>query len=110
MNTANPAWPKSRQTPRRLLEAPIIATLDSKNIRGWSTDVGAGGMGITIAAEVPVGAELIVEFAINGSSSMKVRGVVRYRKGFKYGLEFLMIMPKDLELVKKYVQAESSSQ
>lgn len=110
MNTANPAWPKSRQTPRRLLESPIVATFENQNIRGWSTDVGAGGMGITIAAEVSVGAELMVEFAINGSSPMRVRGVVRYRKGFKHGLEFLMIIPKDLEVIKKYVQAESSSQ
>ncbi len=109
MNTANPAWPKSRQTPRRLLEAPIIATFDNQNIRGWSTDVGAGGMGITIAAEVSVGAELMVEFALDGGSPMKVRGVVRYRKGYKYGLEFLMIMPTDLEVIKKYVQADSSS-
>lgn len=110
MNTANPAWPKSRQTPRRPLEAPITATFENRNIRGWSTDIGAGGIGITIAAEVSVGAEVMVEFALDGSSSMKVRGVVRYRHGYKYGLEFLMIMPQDLEVIKKYVQADSSSQ
>ena len=110
MDAINPTWPKSRQTPRRNVEVPLTVTIGPEKFRGWSTDVGTGGMGITVAAEITVSSELLVEFAIEGGEPIKVRGVVRYRKGFKYGLEFLMIMPKDLETIKRYVLAGAAAQ
>lgn len=85
-------------------------TSGTETFRGWSTDVGAGGLGITVAAEITVRSELLVEFAIQGAAPIKVRAVVRYRKGFKYGLEFLMITPQDLEAIKKYVLAGAAAQ
>jgi hypothetical protein len=108
MDSTNPNWPKSRQSPRRKVEVPLSVTLESGTFRGWTTDVGAGGMGITVAAEMAVGAELSVEFAVEGGAPIKARGVVRYREGFKYGLEFLMIMPNDLGRLKKYVLSGAS--
>jgi hypothetical protein len=106
----NPSWPKSRQSPRRALEVPLIVTVGSETFRGWSTDVGVGGLGLTVAAEIADRSELSVEFAVEGGAPIRVRGVVRYRQGFKYGLEFLMIMPKDLETIKKYVLAGAAAQ
>jgi len=105
----NPSWPKSRQTPRRDLEVPLSINVGSEMFRGWSTDVGTGGLGLTVAAEIAVSSELLVEFAIEGAP-IRVRSVVRYRKGFKYGLEFLMITPQDLEAIKKYVFAGTMAQ
>jgi hypothetical protein len=105
----NPNWPKSRQTPRRRLEVPLSVTFGSETFRGWSTDVGTGGLGLTVAAEIAFSSELMVEFAIESGIPIKVRGVVRYRKGFKYGIEFLMITPKDLETIKKYVLAGATA-
>jgi hypothetical protein len=105
----NPNWPKSRQTPRRSIEVPLSVTFGSATFRGWSTDVGTGGLGMTVAAEIAVSSELLVEFAVEGRTPIKVRAVVRYRKGFKYGLEFLMITPQDLEAIKKYVLAGTTA-
>ncbi len=109
MDTINPSWPKSRQTPRRDLQLPLSVTFGSETFRGWSTDVGTGGIGLTVAAEIAVSSELMVEFAIEGGAPIRARGVVRYRKGFKYGLEFLMITPQDLEAIKKYVLAGTTA-
>jgi hypothetical protein len=110
MDTLNPNWPKNRQTPRRSLEVPLSATVGSETFRGWTTDVGAGGLGLTVAAAITASSEMLAEFSIDAGAPIKVQGVIRYRKGFKYGLEFLMITPKDLEAIKKYVLAGVTAQ
>ena len=59
-------------------------------IPGRCSDVGHGGMGIVLTAEVPPGEVLSLEFQLPGRTEVSaIRAIVRYRKGFIHGLEFL---------------------
>jgi hypothetical protein len=59
-------------------------------IQGRCGDIGHGGMGTVLSAEVPAGEVISLECALTASSEpLLARAIVRYRKGFVHGLEFL---------------------
>ena len=69
-------------------------------IAGRCSDIGHGGMGIVLTEEVASGEVLSLEFQLPGRSEVSaLRAIVRYRKGFTHGVEFLGLSPEQQEMV-----------
>src|SRR5271157_4424521 len=61
-----------------------------QKIEGHCRDVSEAGVGILLAAELSIGevVDLCVTFPESGNM-WELRAVVRYRRGYQYGFEFL---------------------
>jgi c-di-GMP-binding flagellar brake protein YcgR len=72
------------------VKARVLRAEGYVEIQGRCSDVGRGGMGIVLTEEVPSGEVLSMEFQLpNRTEASLVRAIVRYRKGFIHGVEFL---------------------
>jgi PilZ domain len=59
-------------------------------VQGRCSDLGRGGMGTVFTSEVGQGEVLSLEFRLPTSvEPLAMRAIVRYRRGFVHGLEFL---------------------
>ena len=72
------------------VKARVLRPEGYLEIPGRCSDVGRGGMGIVLTEEVASGEVLSLEFRLPGQTEVSaVRAIVRYRKGFIHGVEFL---------------------
>jgi PilZ domain len=83
-----------RRFPRHRVDFPLKASAlrdeGYAEIQGRCGDIGQGGMGTVLTAEVPQGEVVSLEFRLAASSlPFAIRAIVRYQKGFVHGLEFL---------------------
>ena len=63
-----------------------------QKIEGRCRDLSEAGIGILLAAELSAGEVAGLNFSLPGSVlSWEVRAVVRYRRGYHYGFEFLAL-------------------
>jgi hypothetical protein len=63
-----------------------------QKLEGRCRDVSEAGIGILLAAELGTGEVVGLSFSLPGSAlSWEVRAVVRYRRGYHYGFEFLSL-------------------
>jgi c-di-GMP-binding flagellar brake protein YcgR len=63
-----------------------------QKIEGHCRDLSEAGIGILLAVDLKVGDVAGLSFSLPGSSSpSEVRAVVRYRRGYHYGFEFLSL-------------------
>lgn len=94
-----PAPPKTAST-RRYPRFPIDTKLQVRMFRGgefstcWghSTELGEDGIGATLTGELAIGEPVTLEIPLLLSAyPLKVRAVVRYRQGLRYGFEFLAL-------------------
>ena len=70
---------------------------------GHCRDLSEAGIGILLATELSNGEVAGLSFSLPGSSiAREVRGVVRYRRGYHYGFEFLSLKPELQESLKNY--------
>jgi len=71
-------------------------------IRGRMVDIGLGGFGGVLSTEVNLRQKLAAEFRLPGSPEpLQVKVIVRYRKGARYGFEFLDISPQQRDLIRE---------
>jgi len=97
-------YASQRRWQRFKLNVPVrvIAYRDNKAtiVSGRGNEVSEGGLAIFAGLEVRLGEEIGVEFTPPYSSEpLRVRGIVRNRKGYKYGIEFLAENPDEHERV-----------
>jgi hypothetical protein len=95
-----------RRWKRYALDVPvrvIVATTDkTKLYDGRGNELSEGGMAVTAGVELKPGDEAAIEFTPPyAGSPVRVRGVVRNRKGYRYGLEFLVAGPEESEQVSR---------
>jgi len=65
-------------------------------VNGRGSDISEGGLLIFAGVELKEGEEIFVEFTPPYSGDpIRVRGVVRNRAGYKYGVEFLWNSPEE---------------
>ncbi len=63
-----------------------------QKIEGHCRDLSEAGIGILLAAELEGGEVAGLSFSLPGSAlAWELRAVVRYRRGFQYGFEFLSL-------------------
>lgn len=82
-----------RRWPRFKLDVPVrvIAYRDNKAniVSGRGNEVSEGGLAVFAGLELRPGEQIWVEFTPPYSSEpLRVRGTVRNRTGYKYGIEF----------------------
>jgi hypothetical protein len=74
-----------------------------QKIEGHCRDLSEAGIGILLATEMNVGEVVGLSFSIPESSlRWEVRAVVRYRRGYQYGFEFLSLTEEQQALLGNY--------
>ena len=73
-------------------------------LEGHCRDLSEAGIGILLATELKNGEVAGLTFSLPGSNTeWQVRAVVRYRRGYHYGFEFLSLKPELQESLKTYL-------
>ena len=85
-----------RRYPRFRAEFPVGVVLFSGNeheqLDGHCRDLSQGGIGVLIAADLTVGEVASLTFSLpNLPEPWKIRAVIRCRRGYQYGFEFLSL-------------------
>ena len=98
-----------RRYPRYRTEFPVTAALLSGNqyekLDAHCKDISEAGIGLLIAAELPVGEVVSMTFCLPGvNETWDLRAVMRHRRGFHYGFEFLSLGENRLAVLKNYLQ------
>ena len=95
-----------RRWQRFLLDLPLRLVVHREKttiINGRGSDISEGGLLIFAGVELKEGEEIFVEFTPPYSSDpIRVRGVVRNREGYKYGVEFLWNSPEEEEQTTRF--------
>jgi PilZ domain len=95
---------RNRRWPRLHLDVPIrviVHRVDkTRVIVGRGNELSEGGLAVTAGVEMKPGDEAEIEFTPPYSGlPIRIRGVVRNRKGYRYGVEFLAGSDREAEQV-----------
>ena len=85
----------TRRWVRHKIDVPIRVivsrSLKTSVVPGRGNELSEGGMALTAGVELNPGDEAAVEFTPPYSGMpIRIRGIVRNRKGYRYGVEFLI--------------------
>jgi|SRR5271165_586124 len=85
-----------RRHPRYRAEFPVVVTLLSEGNRqrldGHCRDISQAGIGVLIAADLDLGEVVTLAFSLpEARDSWEIRAVIRHRRGYHYGFEFLSL-------------------
>jgi hypothetical protein len=94
--------PEQRRFPRHKVDIRVRVTLpkpaDPPVTYGRGSELGQGGMGIFVSAELQIGDNLEIELPVLSSTQpLRVKAQVRNREGYKYGLEFIGLSPQEVQ-------------
>ena len=100
------AFHPSRRWPRYKLDLPVRVIADKRGktviVQARGNELNEGGLAIFAGTELREDEEIAVEFTPPYSGTpIRVRCVVRDRKGYMYGLEFLTQTIEDNESVEQ---------
>lgn len=98
-------WPSDyRKSERFPIEGALdVITAEGETLRAWCLDIGEGGLGATISAQLKVGQEVIVNFTLpTARTRLSLTAIIKYSKGFWYGLEFLGLSSAQREAIRAY--------
>jgi len=74
-----------------------------QTIEGHCRDLSEAGIGIILAAELNSGEVMGLGFLLPGEAvGFDVRAVVRHRRGYQYGFEFLSLSPEQRDLLERF--------
>lgn len=74
-----------------------------QKLDGHCRDLSQAGIGILVAAELNAGEVAGLSFLLPGSElKWEVRAVVRYRRGYHYGFEFLSLTREQQKALESY--------
>jgi c-di-GMP-binding flagellar brake protein YcgR len=69
----------------------LLAGSGYQKLEGHCRDLSEAGMGILLAAELDGGEVASLSFSPPNSGAWELRAVVRHRRGYQYGFEFLSL-------------------
>ncbi len=100
----DPAYATRRKWPRFKIDVPIRLIADKGHkvfmIQGRGNDLNEGGMSVFGGVELKVDDHVAVEFTPPYTGQpIRVRARVIHRKGYNYGVEFLLHTSEDLDNV-----------
>jgi hypothetical protein len=75
-----------------------------QSLDGHCRDLSEAGIGILLAAELNVGEVGDLNFALGGEAPWELRSVLRYRRGYHYGFEFLSLTPERRDHLKAFLK------
>ncbi|HEY6249145.1 MAG TPA: PilZ domain-containing protein [Candidatus Angelobacter sp.] len=95
----------SRKYGRSLIDLRLVVKAKTTTLHGRSKNLGEGGMGATVAGDIPLGELVEVQFQVpQVPKPLVIRAEVRYRQGFQYGFKFLQPTEEQLELIRSTVR------
>lgn len=99
---------RQRRHPRYRVEFPVTVVLlsegEHRHIDAHCRDLSVAGIGMLIAAELNLGEVAALNFALPGSpQTWELRGVLRHRRGYHYGFEFLSLAPEQSRFLTGYL-------
>lgn len=99
---------RQRRYPRYRSEFPVSLTLfcggQPRRINANSRDLSQAGIGLLIAADLGIGEVASLDFSLpNRPETWNLRAVLRCRRGYHYGFEFLSLLPQQSQNLADYV-------
>ncbi len=77
---------------------------------GHSTEIGQDGIGATLTGELATGEIVSLEVPLPLSPyPLKVRAIVRYRQGLRYGFEFLTLSDSQRDMLRRVCEVLASN-
>jgi hypothetical protein len=101
-----PSSVHARRFPRFAVDARIQVRMfqggEFQSCWGRSTELGQDGIGATLTGELETGEIVSLEIPLPLSPyPLKVRAIVRYRQGLRYGFEFLTLNDAQRDMVRR---------
>jgi c-di-GMP-binding flagellar brake protein YcgR len=98
---------RKRRYPRFRSEFPVTVSLfsgrDHEQLSAHCRDLSAGGIGVLIAADLNVGEVASLAFSLPTlPQPWNLRAVLRCRRGYQYGFEFLSLSPQQSQALADY--------
>ena len=75
-----------------------------QEVEGHCRDLSEAGIGIVLATELNVGEVASLGFTLPGMSPWELRAVLRFRRGYHYGFEFLSLPVEKQETLRAYLK------
>jgi c-di-GMP-binding flagellar brake protein YcgR len=98
---------RKRRYPRYRSEFPVRVTLFSGEehqfLDAHCRDLSAAGIGMLLAAELTPGEVVELSFSPPGLDHFRIRAVLRHRRGYHYGFEFLSLSEQQSNVVSGYL-------
>jgi c-di-GMP-binding flagellar brake protein YcgR len=100
---------RRRRRPRYRCEFPVVISLFSgeehQQQRAHCRDISEEGMGLLVAADLPLGDVASLSFSLPGVlQPWDVRAVLRHRRGYHYGFEFVALSERQAKMLKSYLE------
>ena len=104
--TKPPAPAYVRRFPRFAIDVRLQVRMfqngEFRNCWGRSTELGQDGIGATLTGELESGEIVSLEIPLPLSPyPLKVRAIVRYRQGLRYGFEFLTLSESQRDTIRR---------
>jgi c-di-GMP-binding flagellar brake protein YcgR len=94
-----------RRYPRYEIETELSATIlgvERREMHGRSLNINEGGIAGVFATGWDVGTPVNLQFSVPvATTTVRVRGVVRNRAGYRYGFEFVELTPQQQETISR---------
>lgn len=100
---------RHRRHPRFRCDFPVVLTLLAgakyQKLNAHCKDLSEAGMGTIVAAELASGEVVSLSFSLPGSAELwDVKAVLRHRRGYHYGFEFLSLAAERINVLKTFIQ------
>jgi len=98
-----------RRNPRYRSSFPVLVTLLAadryESLQAHCKDLSEAGIGVLLAAEIASGQVVSLNFTLPGlAAPWGVRGILRHRRGYHYGFEFLSLTREQTGTLKQLIQ------
>lgn len=99
---------RQRRHPRYRCEFPVKVSMfcvdGHRQLNAHCKDLSEAGMGVLVAEELTAGEVVALSFVLPGAPQpWDVRAVLRHRRGFHYGFEFLSLSREQDGMLKRYL-------
>jgi hypothetical protein len=96
----------ARRFPRFAVDARMQVRMfqagEYRSCWGRSTELGEDGVGATLTGDLEAGEIVSLEIPLPlGPYPLKVRAIVRYRQGLRYGFEFLTLNDGQRDMIRR---------
>lgn len=101
---------RRRRYPRYRCDFSVVVTLlagkNYQKLNAHCKDLSEAGIGAIVAAELASGEVVSLSFSLPGSiEPWDVKAVLRHRRGYHYGFEFLSLALERIEVLKNFIQS-----
>jgi hypothetical protein len=105
-STPQPGTAHQRRYPRYAIDVRLQVRMfqggEFRECWGHSTELGQDGIGATLTGELEAGEIVSLEIPLPLSPyPLKLRAIVRYRQGLRYGFEFLTLSEAQRETIRR---------